>query len=86
VKVSTLQDYGVDKFFFLENNNADTSQHNVVFIARGECTRHARTIAGQLPPYLHTFAGRRAYPIFFVQPGSKVDIEDRTVSLLVVSQ
>lgn len=47
VKVATLQDYGVDKFFFLENNNADTSQHNVVFIARGECARHAQAIAGQ---------------------------------------
>lgn len=46
VKVSTLQDYGVDKFFFLENNNADTSQRNVVFMARGECARHAQTIAG----------------------------------------
>ncbi|CAK7232535.1 Vacuolar protein-sorting-associated protein 33 [Sporothrix bragantina] len=29
-KVSTLQDYGVDKFFFLENGNTDTSQRNVV--------------------------------------------------------
>ncbi|KAK7968997.1 vacuolar sorting [Apiospora saccharicola] len=45
VKVSTLQDYGVDKFFFLENNNADTSQRNVVFMARGECARHAGAIA-----------------------------------------
>lgn len=48
VKVSTLQEYGVDKFFFLENNNADTSQRNVVFMARGECARHAQTIAGEL--------------------------------------
>lgn len=47
VKVSTLHDYGVDKFFFLENNNADTSQRNVVFIARGECARHAQAIAGE---------------------------------------
>ncbi|GKT42357.1 vacuolar protein sorting-associated protein 33A [Colletotrichum spaethianum] len=36
VKVATLQEYGVDKFFFLENKNADTSQRNVIFIARGE--------------------------------------------------
>ena len=49
VKVSTLQDYGVDKFFFLENSNADTSQRNVVFMARGECARHAQTIAGVWP-------------------------------------
>ncbi|CAK7275298.1 Vacuolar protein-sorting-associated protein 33 [Sporothrix epigloea] len=47
-KVSTLQDYGVDKFFFLENGNTDTSQRNVVFIARGECGRHAQTIADHI--------------------------------------
>lgn len=47
-KVSTLQDYGVDKFFFLENNNTDTSQRNVIFIARGECGRHAQSIADQI--------------------------------------
>ncbi|KAI5867055.1 vacuolar protein sorting 33A-like protein [Durotheca rogersii] len=47
-KVSTLQDYGVDKFFFLENGNADTSQRNVVFMARGECARHAQSIADQI--------------------------------------
>jgi lysine-specific histone demethylase 1 len=45
VKVNTLQEYGVDKFFILENDNVDTSQHNVVFIARGECGRHAEKIA-----------------------------------------
>ncbi|KAK7459085.1 Sec1 family protein [Colletotrichum acutatum] len=49
VKVATLQEYGVDKFFFLENKNADTSQRNVIFIARGECARHASAIAGQHP-------------------------------------
>lgn len=48
VKVSTLQDYGVDKFFFLENANTDTSQRNVVFLARGECGRHAQAIADQI--------------------------------------
>jgi vacuolar protein sorting-associated protein 33A len=53
VKVSTLQEYGVDKFFFLENNNADTSQQNVVFMARGECARHAQNIAGELSHHLN---------------------------------
>ncbi|KKA29976.1 hypothetical protein TD95_002980 [Thielaviopsis punctulata] len=48
VKVTTLQEYGVDKFFVLENNNADTSQRNVIFIARGESGRHATTIADQI--------------------------------------
>ena len=48
VKVATLQEYGVDKFFVLENDNADTSQRNLVFIARGECGRHAERIAAQI--------------------------------------
>ena len=46
IKFSTLQEYGVDKLFFLENGNADVSQRNVVFIARGESARHAQSIAG----------------------------------------
>jgi hypothetical protein len=49
VKFSTLQEYGVDKLFFMENGNADVSQRNVVFIARGESARHAQSIAGMLP-------------------------------------
>lgn len=48
VKVSTLQEYGVDKFFVLENNNVDASQRNVIFIARGESARHADSIASQI--------------------------------------
>ncbi|KAM5359425.1 hypothetical protein ACJZ2D_014479 [Fusarium nematophilum] len=48
VKVAVLQEYGVDKFFILENDNVDTSQRNVVFIARGECGRHAEAIAAQI--------------------------------------
>nr|POF26009.1 vacuolar protein sorting-associated protein 33a [Quercus suber] len=36
VKFSTLQEYGVDKLFFLENHNVDSSQRNVIFLARGE--------------------------------------------------
>jgi hypothetical protein len=57
VKFSTLQDYGVDKVFFLENGNADVSQRNVVFIARGESARHAQSIAGMTKeniPHFHT--------------------------------
>ena len=46
VKVPTFRDYGVEKFFLLENKNVNTSQRNVVFIARGECGRNAQTIAG----------------------------------------
>lgn len=62
VKVSTLQDYGVDKFFFLESKNASTSQRNVVFIARGECARNAQEIAGKFLRDLLVFAfARKAY-------------------------
>lgn len=48
VKFPTLQEYGVDKIFFLENGNANTSQQNIVFIARGESARHAQSIAGMV--------------------------------------
>lgn len=47
VKFSNLQDYGVDKIFFLDNDNADASQRNVVFIARGENTKNVGLITGR---------------------------------------
>jgi len=43
---STLQDHGVDKVFFLENNNVDASQKNVIFLARGEKANQPIAIAG----------------------------------------
>jgi len=46
VKFSTLQEYGVDKVFFLENNNVDSSQRNVVFLARGEKAATVDGVAG----------------------------------------
>ncbi|KAG9248887.1 putative lysine-specific histone demethylase 1A [Calycina marina] len=48
VTFPTLQDYGTDKVFFLENDNADVSQRNVVFIARGENAKQAQLIADLL--------------------------------------
>ncbi|KAF2716736.1 Sec1-like protein [Polychaeton citri CBS 116435] len=48
VKFSTLQEYGVDKVFFLENHNVDSSQRNIVFLARGESAKTIRTVAGQI--------------------------------------
>ena len=47
VKFSTLQEHGVDKVFFLENDNADSSQKNIVFLARGEKAEQPIAIAGQ---------------------------------------
>jgi hypothetical protein len=59
VKFSTLQEYGVDRVFLLENNNVDSSQRNVVFLARGEKASHAQAIAGmygdQTYPLLHMY-------------------------------
>lgn len=47
LKFSTLQDYGVDKVFFLENDNVDVSQKNIIFLARGENAGQAIAVAGK---------------------------------------
>ncbi|KAJ3525117.1 hypothetical protein NM208_g11779 [Fusarium decemcellulare] len=66
VKVAVLQEYGVDKFFILENDNIDTSQRNVVFIARGECGRHAETIAAQIKRVQRESQTAHDFHIFWV--------------------
>ena len=53
VKFSTLQEYGVDRIFFLENDNVDASQQNVIFIACGEKGRQAYSIACKYVCALH---------------------------------
>lgn len=64
VKFSTLQDYGVDKVFSLETKSADVSQRNVVFIARGECAKHAQSIAGTLNRFSQfPFSQYLKYPV-----------------------
>lgn len=82
VKFSTLQDYGVDKVFFLENGNADVSQRNVVFIARGESAKHAQSIAGKLSLRVLRFSsylgsksrlGRRLHPLCSVSLEPYID-------------
>ncbi|KAI4756779.1 Sec1-like protein [Aureobasidium sp. EXF-3400] len=45
VKFSTLQEYGVDKVFYVENRNVDDSQRNIVFLARGEKPKDVQLIA-----------------------------------------
>jgi hypothetical protein len=47
VKSSTLHEYGVDKFFFLENDNVNSSQRNVVFLVRGEKAKTVMAVAGR---------------------------------------
>ncbi|EAU38116.1 hypothetical protein ATEG_01359 [Aspergillus terreus NIH2624] len=48
VKFSTLQEYGVDRVFLLENANVDSSQRNVVFLVHAEKSRQVRTVAEQV--------------------------------------
>jgi hypothetical protein len=54
VKFSTLQEYGVDKVFFLENHNVDATQRNVVFLVRGENAKKTRTVAGMIQSLSHS--------------------------------
>ncbi len=55
VKFSTLQDHGVDKVFFLENDNVDASQKNVIFLARGEKANQPIAIAGMYVLYFSAY-------------------------------
>lgn len=51
VKFSTLQEYGVDKVFVLENGNTDSSQRNIVYLVHGEKAVHVQAVAGtHIPP------------------------------------
>lgn len=47
VKFSTLQEHGVDKVFLLENDNVDSSQKNIIFLARGHKAATPIVIAGK---------------------------------------
>ena len=62
VKFSTLQDHGIDKVFFLENDNVDASQKNVIFLARGEKATQPIAIAGM---YVLMFP-RLSYLVFLL--------------------
>jgi len=86
VKFSTLQEYGVDKLFLLENDNVDSSQRNVVFIVRGEKAKQIMAVAGRSVQQTQN----PLKPIFLVcavyeisQRGLKVDCVDFTPLYLV---
>ncbi|KAK4162101.1 Sec1-like protein [Cladorrhinum sp. PSN259] len=66
VKASTLRDYGVDKIFYLHNKNTDTSQRNVVFIARGESAHNAHAIADQITRLQREAQSPHEFHIFWV--------------------
>ncbi|KAK8203747.1 vacuolar sorting protein-like protein [Phyllosticta capitalensis] len=65
LKFSTLQEYGVDKPFFLENGNVDSSQKNVVFIARGEKAKTAVAIAEQIKKLRHNGLVDHEFSVFW---------------------
>jgi len=66
VKFSTLQEYGVDKPFFLENGNVDTSQRNIVFLVRGDKAKTVITVADQIKRIRRDSSIEHEFAIFWV--------------------
>ncbi|KAF1932019.1 vacuolar protein sorting-associated protein 33A [Didymella exigua CBS 183.55] len=66
VKFSTLQEYGVDKPFFLENDNVDASQRNVVFLVRGEKAKTVMRVADQIKRIRRESEIEHEFSIFWV--------------------
>ncbi|KAF2707542.1 vacuolar sorting protein-like protein [Pleomassaria siparia CBS 279.74] len=66
VKFSTLQEYGVDKPFFLENDNVDSSQRNVVFLVRGEKATTVQAVADQIKRIRRDSSIEHEFSIFWV--------------------
>lgn len=89
VKFSTLQEYGVDRVFLLENANVDSSQRNVVFLVHAEKPRQVRTVAGMSQlAWLHrvyTFNALHRTLLMSCQMGQTVDYAD-SLLLYVVSR
>ncbi|KAH9815664.1 Vacuolar protein sorting-associated protein 33A [Teratosphaeria destructans] len=73
VKFSELQQYGVDKVFFLENHNIDSSQRNIIFLVRGENAKKVRTVAAHLSPNFLRLLLTKAEQIRLVRSESKID-------------
>ena len=91
VKFSTLQEYGVDKPFFLENDNVDSSQRNVVFLVRGEKAKTVMAVASMSLFQNTLFLNRNitsVYPLHWTAQcrilwGSKVDYVDSSSPYLI---
>ena len=58
LKFSTLQEYGIEKLFVVENKNVETVQKNIVILARGEKPKEVQAVAGEL-----------TYLLFFISQG-----------------
>ncbi|KKY24916.1 putative vacuolar sorting protein [Phaeomoniella chlamydospora] len=66
VKFSTLQEYGVDKLFLLENGNTDSSQRNVVYVVHGERASQIQAAAEQIKALQRNGTGEHEFSIFWV--------------------
>ncbi|KAI5237854.1 Sec1-like protein [Aureobasidium subglaciale] len=66
VKFSTLQEYGVDKVFYVENRNVDDSQRNIVFLARGEKPKDVQLIAEQISQIRQESKTDHEFSVFWV--------------------
>ncbi|KAF1351252.1 Sec1-like protein [Delphinella strobiligena] len=66
VKFSTLQEYGVDKLFYIENHNVDSSQRNVVFLSRAEKPKHAQAVADSIKEIRHKSEISHDFTVFWV--------------------
>ncbi|KAG9759968.1 Sec1-like protein, partial [Aureobasidium melanogenum] len=66
VKFSTLQEYGVDKVFYVENRNVDESQRNIVFLARGEKPKDVQLIAEQISQIRQESKTDHEFSVFWV--------------------
>ncbi|KAI9802416.1 MAG: hypothetical protein M1825_002800 [Sarcosagium campestre] len=75
VKFSTLQEYGVDKIFLLENANVDASQKNVVFLARGDKATRAQAIATQIKRLQQISELDHEFSVFFVPRRTLVSVK-----------
>lgn len=68
VKFSTLQEYGVEKVFVLENGNTDSSQRNIVYLVNGEKASQVQATAGM--PLFHFLYNVSAPYRTFSLPGT----------------
>ncbi|MCJ1478497.1 hypothetical protein MMC13_007177 [Lambiella insularis] len=66
VKFSTLQEYGVDKVFLLENANLDASQKNVIFLTRGENAARPLAVADQIKKLQQSSGIEHEFSVFII--------------------
>ncbi|MCJ1310924.1 hypothetical protein MMC25_004592 [Agyrium rufum] len=66
VTFSVLQEYGVDKVFFLENDNVDVSQKNVIFLIRGENAARSIAVTRQIKRLQKNSSSEHEFSVFLI--------------------